>query len=68
MPLYANQTTLDYTGLMSEDVVTVGFCERIFHPEDIERFKERRKGALARGLPFEIEQRHGGRTESIVGS
>jgi PAS domain S-box-containing protein len=57
VPLYANQTALDYTGLTAADVVTPGFRERIFHPEDIERFKEQRKAALARGLPFEIEQR-----------
>src|SRR6201997_1463301 len=33
-PLYANQTTLDYTGLTAEEVVSSGFRERIFHPED----------------------------------
>src|SRR5271163_1327078 len=57
VPLYANQTMLEYTGLTSEEVVTPGFRERISHPEDIERFKEQRKAALARGLPFEVEQR-----------
>ena len=44
-------------GLAAEDVVTFGFRERIFHPEDIERFKDQRSAALARGLPFELEQR-----------
>src|SRR5271156_941543 len=53
--LYANQTMLDYTGLTAEDVVTPGFRERIFHPEGIERLKEQREAALARGLPFELE-------------
>src|SRR5271168_1694288 len=57
VPLYANQTMLDYTGLTSEEVVSPGFRERISHQEDIERFKEQRKAALARGLPFEVEQR-----------
>ena len=57
VPLYANQTMLDYAGLTSEEVVTPGFRERISHPEDIERFKQQRKTALARGLPFELEQR-----------
>ena len=35
-PLYANQTTLDYTGLTADDVVSPGFRERIFHPEDLQ--------------------------------
>src|SRR5258708_9492703 len=57
VPLYANQTTLDYTGLSIEDVVTPGFRERIFHSDDIERLRDERKAGLARGLPFEIEER-----------
>jgi len=56
-PLYANQTMLDYTGLTMEDVVTSDFRASIFHPEDLERVREERKAGLARGLPFEIEQR-----------
>jgi formate hydrogenlyase transcriptional activator len=57
VPFYANQATLDYTGLTSEDVVAPGFRERIFHPDDLERLEGQRKAALARGLPFEIEHR-----------
>src|SRR5258708_2329368 len=56
-PVYANQATLDYTGLTAEDVLSPDFRERIFHLDDRERFREFRKLALARGLPFEIEQR-----------
>jgi formate hydrogenlyase transcriptional activator len=56
-PLYANRATLDYTGLTIEDVVTPGFRERIFHPDDLERLREQRKAALASGRPFEFEQR-----------
>ena len=56
-PVYANQAVLDYTGLTMEDVITSDFRARIFHPEDIERLREERRAALARGLPFEIEQR-----------
>src|SRR5580700_10849197 len=56
-PLYANQTTLDYTGLTADDVVNPGFRERIFHPEDLEKLREKRKTALERGLPFEAEMR-----------
>jgi formate hydrogenlyase transcriptional activator len=55
-PLYANQTMLDYTGLSIEDV-TSDFRASIFHPEDLERAVEERKVGLARGVPFEIEQR-----------
>jgi formate hydrogenlyase transcriptional activator len=56
-PIYANQTTLDYTGLAAEDVTAPHFRERIFHPGDLERLREQRKAALACGIPFEIEQR-----------
>jgi formate hydrogenlyase transcriptional activator len=40
-----------------QDVVSSDFRARIFHPEDIERLRGDRQAALARGLPFEIEQR-----------
>jgi formate hydrogenlyase transcriptional activator len=56
-PMYANQATLDYGGMTIEDVVAPDFRERVFHPEDLERFRDERKAALARGLPFEVEQR-----------
>src|ERR1700736_6025073 len=56
-PLYANQAVLDYTGFTMQDVVTSDFRARLFHPEDLERLREERQAALARGLPFEIEQR-----------
>ena len=56
-PLYANRATLDYTGLTMEDVTTPGFRERIFHPDDFQRLAEFRQSALARGVPFQIEQR-----------
>jgi formate hydrogenlyase transcriptional activator len=57
VPIYANQATLDYTGLTADDVITPNFRERIFHPEDLEKFRNERKAALARGLPFEFEHR-----------
>jgi formate hydrogenlyase transcriptional activator len=56
-PIYANQAVLDYTGLILEDVFSSDFRARIFHPEDLERLRDERRKALARGLPFEIEQR-----------
>ncbi|HEY4049189.1 MAG TPA: sigma 54-interacting transcriptional regulator, partial [Acidobacteriaceae bacterium] len=54
--LYANQTVLDYTGLTLEDV-RKDHRARIFHPEDVERLGEERAAALARGEPFELEER-----------
>ncbi|MCU1267361.1 MAG: sigma54 specific transcriptional regulator, Fis family [Acidobacteria bacterium] len=56
-PIYANQAVLDYAGLTMEDVFASDFREKIFHPEDLARLREERQAALARGLPFEIEQR-----------
>src|SRR5436309_834762 len=56
-PVYANKAVLDYTGLTMEDVITSDFRARIFQPEDLESLREERRAALARGLPFEIEQR-----------
>jgi formate hydrogenlyase transcriptional activator len=55
--LYANQTTLDYTGFTAEDVLAPNFRERMFHPEDLKRLRRERKAALEDGLPFEFEQR-----------
>ena len=55
--LYANQTVLDYTGLTLEDVQREDQRARVFHPEDVERLREERHEALARGKPFELEQR-----------
>jgi PAS domain S-box-containing protein len=59
--LYANQTVLDYLGLTSEDVQREDIRSRIFHPEDLERLREEFREALARGKPFEIEQRELGK-------
>ena len=56
-PLYANQAMLEHTGLTMQDVLISDFRARIYHPEDLERVREERKAGLARGLPFEIEQR-----------
>jgi len=56
-PVYVNQAVADYTGLTMQDVASSDFRARVFHPEDLERLREYRQAALARGLPFEIEQR-----------
>jgi formate hydrogenlyase transcriptional activator len=57
LPIYANRATLDYTGLTAEDVIAPNFREKIFHPEDVKRFRNERKAALARDVPFEFEHR-----------
>src|SRR3984885_3771254 len=57
LPIYANRAALDYTGLSADDVIASNFRERIFHPEDVEKFRNERKAALARGVPFEFEHR-----------
>ena len=57
VPIYANEALLDYTGLTTDDVLALDFRARIFHPEDLERLRDEREGALLRGLRFEIEQR-----------
>src|SRR2546429_1159877 len=56
-PIYANQATLDYTGLTMADVISSDFRTRIFHPEDLKRVRDQRQAALADGLPFELELR-----------
>jgi formate hydrogenlyase transcriptional activator len=56
-PLYANQAVLEYTGLTMQAVLSSEFRARMFHPEDVEKVREERQAAYARGLPFEIEQR-----------
>jgi formate hydrogenlyase transcriptional activator len=56
-PLYANQTVLDYSGVTLEDLQRGDHRARILHPEDVERLHEERQEALARGVPFENEQR-----------
>src|SRR5215831_3212914 len=55
--LYANQTVLDFTGLTIEEVMAADFRTRFFHPEDVEKLRDERRQALARGVPFENEQR-----------
>jgi PAS domain S-box-containing protein len=55
--LYANQAVLDYTGLTLEESQSEAFRGRVFHPEDVARVRDERRQALARGAPFELEQR-----------
>ena len=46
-----------YPGLSAEDVSKADFRDRIFHPDDIERLRDYRDAAIAKGAPFQIEQR-----------
>src|SRR3989442_8691696 len=43
-------TLFPYTTLFRS--VSPGFRERMFHAEDLDQFREKRKTALERGLPF----------------
>src|SRR5260370_3740096 len=56
-PLYGNRSLLQYTGLTIAEVTSADFRARVFHPEDVARQREERRDALARGVPFELEQR-----------
>src|SRR5438093_8215217 len=56
-PLYGNRSLLQYTGLTIAEVTSGDFRARVFHPEDVARLQEERRDALARGVPFELEQR-----------
>jgi PAS domain S-box-containing protein len=55
--LYANQTALDYTGLTLEELQREDHRARIVRPDGVERLREECQEALARGKPFELEQR-----------
>ena len=55
--VYANRSLLDYTGLAMDEVLAPGFFARLFHPEDVARWRDERREALLRGVPFESEQR-----------
>jgi len=55
--LYGNRSMLAYTGLTIDEVMAADFRARVFHPEDVARLLDQRRHALARGVPFELEQR-----------
>ena len=55
--VYANRSVLAYTGLTMDDVTAADFRTRMFHPEDVARLGDQRREGLARGVPFELEQR-----------
>jgi formate hydrogenlyase transcriptional activator len=55
--LYANRFTLTYTGLSLGVFRGDGWRERIYHPDDIDKFKDARREGLALGVAFESEVR-----------
>jgi formate hydrogenlyase transcriptional activator len=55
--LYANRSVLAYVGLTIDEVMDADFRTRVFHPEDVARLRDQRREGLARGVPFELEQR-----------
>ncbi len=63
-PLYANRVALEYLKTSLAELPSVGFGGRFSHPEDVERYQSIRQEALARGLPFELEQRILGKDNS----
>jgi PAS domain S-box-containing protein len=54
--LFANRAVLEYTGLTKEEMKSGNF-RQVFHPEDLERLRDERAAALARGRPFWYELR-----------
>src|SRR5712691_5721456 len=55
--IYGNRSLLQYIGLTIDEMTSTDFRTRVFHPEDVARLREDRRDALARGVPFEFEQR-----------
>jgi PAS domain S-box-containing protein len=55
--LYANKTTLDYTGFTLEEAMQPDTTNRGFHPEDTARLRDKRRKGLLGTTPFEIEER-----------
>ena len=53
----ANRASLEYNGLTLEQIAGTDARKLIFHADDVERLKEERALALARGIPFSLEWR-----------
>jgi len=59
--LGANAFVLDYTGLTLEEITADDSCHRRLHPDAVSRLQDELQNALARGEPFEAEQRARGK-------
>jgi formate hydrogenlyase transcriptional activator len=55
--IYANRVALEYTGLSLDEVLAGDFRARVFHPDDVQRFREESHKTLSGTAPFENEQR-----------
>src|SRR5262249_51589068 len=55
--LYANRAALDYSGVTAGEANNKSFLARAFHPDDVDRVREKRRSRLLEGLPFELEMR-----------
>src|SRR5262249_43293833 len=57
--LYGNESVLEYTGLSLAEIRMGNFCA--IHPDDVERVRDERQTGLARGVPFQLENRMRGK-------
>jgi PAS domain S-box-containing protein len=55
--VYANRFLTEYTGLTLAEMAGENFRAKVVHPEDVVRLQDERRHRLARGEPFENEQR-----------
>lgn len=53
---YANRTVIEYVGL-SVNLMKSDFREQVFHPEDLEKLREKRRLSFAGKVPWENEVR-----------
>ena len=50
--LYANRRVLAYTGLTEEEVMLTDFRPQVFHPDDMDRLRERRTAGIRKRSPL----------------
>ena len=56
-PLYANRTTVEFTGLSMDVLMAPDFRAHLFRPEDVVRLQDARQTGFAGTAPFELEHR-----------
>jgi len=55
--LYVNRAGLEFAGITMQNVMAPDFRAWLYHPDDVDRLRDERARAFARGVPFETEQR-----------
>jgi len=55
--LYANQATLEYTGLTLEETKAEDYGNRIVHPDEFPKVRQDLRDGLSQGVPFQLEYR-----------